>query len=76
MKRIKSLLERKIGLRVLVFLIIAALLFGYLNQVFSIGNTDASKEIITSFYEEEDDTIDVVYMGTSATNRYYNPALA
>ncbi len=76
MKRIKTALERKTGLRVLVFLIIAALLFVYLNQVFSIGNTDASKEIITSFYEEEDDTIDVIYMGTSATNRYYNPGQA
>lgn len=76
MKRIKTALERKTGLRVLVFLIIAALLFVYLNQVFSIGNTDASKEIITSFYEEEDDTIDVMYMGTSATNRYYNPGQA
>lgn len=69
-------LERKTGLRVLVFLVIAALLFVYLNQVFSIGNTDASKEIIHSFYEEEEDTIDVVYLGTSATNRYYNPTQA
>ena len=75
-KKIKSALERKTGLRVLIFLLVAALLFVYLNQVFSIGNTDASKEIIHSFYEEEDDTIDVMYMGTSATNRYYNPALA
>ena len=75
-KKIKSALERKTGLRVLVFLLIAALLFVYLNQVFSIGNTDASKEIIQSFYEEEDDTIDVMYMGTSATNRYYNPGQA
>lgn len=72
----KSALERKIGLRVLVFLLIAGLLFVYLNQVFSIGNTDASKEIIQSFYEEEEDTVDVIYMGTSATNRYYNPGLA
>lgn len=72
----KRFLENKKGLRALIFLIIAALLFVYLNQVFSIGNTDASKEIITSFYEEEDNTIDVVYMGTSATNRYFNPPLA
>ena len=74
--KIKNALERKTGLRVLVFLLIAALLFVYLNQVFSIGNTDASKEIIRSFYEEEEDTIDVMYMGTSATNRYYNPGQA
>lgn len=72
----KNALERKTGLRVLVFLLIAALLFVYLNQVFSIGNADASKEIIQSFYEEENDTVDVVYMGTSATNRYYNPGQA
>ena len=71
-----KILERKTGLRVLIFLLIAALLFVYLNQVFSIGNTDASKEIIQSFYDEEDDTIDVIYMGTSATNRYYNPGQA
>ena len=75
-KKIKNALERKTGLRVLVFLLIAAMLFVYLNQVFSIGNTDASKEIIHSFYQEEEDSVDVVYVGTSATNRYYNPGQA
>ena len=74
--KFKNALERKTGLRILIFLMLAALLFVYLNQVFSIGNTDASKEIIRSFYEEEDDTIDVMYLGTSATNRYYNPGQA
>lgn len=62
---------RKIILRVAVFAIIAALLFAYLNEVFNISDSDSNKEIFNAFYAEEEDTIDLVYFGTSASNRYF-----
>lgn len=71
-----NFLKEKNGLRAFIFLIVAALLFLYLNQVFTIGDTDASRQIFEDFYEQEEDSIDVMYMGTSATNRYYNTTMA
>lgn len=67
--------ENKI-VRVVVFVIIAALLFVYLNRVFTIGNSDSNKQIFNGFYAEEEETIDVMYLGTSATNRYFIPPKA
>lgn len=71
-----NFLKEKNGLRAVIFLIVAALLFLYLNRVFTIGHADASKQIFENFYEQEEETVDVVYMGTSATNRYYNTVRA
>lgn len=71
-----TFLKEKNGLRAFIFLVVALLLFLYLNQVFTIGDTDASRQIFEDFYEQEEDSIDVLYMGTSATNRYYNTTLA
>lgn len=60
----------------MVFLIIAVLLFAYLNRVFTIANSDSNRQIFNAFYAEEENTIDVLYMGTSATNRYFIPPVA
>ena len=49
----------------MIFAVVAALLFIYLNQVFNIADSDSNKEIFNAFYEEEENTIDVVYFGTS-----------
>lgn len=72
----KNILKEKNWLRALIFLIVAALLFVYLNSVFTIGDTDASRQIFEDFYAQEEERIDVMYMGTSATNRYYNTTKA
>lgn len=62
--------RKKVIIRALIFAVVAALLFIYLNQVFNIADSDSNKEIFNAFYEEEENTIDVVYFGTSASNRY------
>lgn len=61
---------RNNGIRAVIFVIVAALLFIYLNSVFTIAESDDSKQIFQTFYAEEKNTIDAVYLGTSATNRY------
>lgn len=73
--KLKTLFDNKV-VRVVIFVIIAALLLMYLNRVFTIGNSDSNKQIFNGFYAEEEETIDVLYLGTSATNRYFIPPVA
>ncbi|NLD20582.1 MAG: hypothetical protein GX663_10145 [Clostridiales bacterium] len=67
---------RKKVLRAAVFILIVALLLVYLNQVFTIADSDSNKQIFNAFYSEEENTIDAVYFGTSASNRYFIPPIA
>lgn len=73
--QIKKVFDNKI-VRVILFVILAALMVLYLNRVFAIGNSDLNKRIFNGFYAEEEETIDVIYLGTSATNRYFIPPVA
>ena len=74
--KVKTLVRENKIVRVVLFLIVAALLFVYLNRVFTIGNSDSNKQIFNGFYAQEEETIDVMYLGTSATNRYFIPPKA
>ena len=68
----KSILKIVIG--VVAFLVLAACIFCYLNKVFSIGDSDLNRQTFKGFYSEKDNTIDAIYFGTSASNRYFiNP---
>lgn len=59
---------------IVAFLVLAAMLFLYLNKVFSMGDSDHNRQTFKAFYSETKDTIDVAYLGTSAANRFYiNP---
>lgn len=73
--KIRKMFDNKI-VRIVLFLILAALMLIYLNRVFTIGNSDSNKQIFNGFYAEEEETIDVMYLGTSATNRYFIPPVA
>ncbi|MDO4745712.1 MAG: hypothetical protein Q4B18_04065 [Bacillota bacterium] len=74
-EKIKKIFDNKV-VRAIGFIIIAALLLMYLNRVFTIGNSDSNKQIFNGFYAEQEETIDVLYLGTSATNRYFIPPKA
>ena len=63
--------KEKNALRILIFAMISATLFVYLNNVFSLGNADTNKQIYNAFYSQEKNTDDVLYVGTSAANRYF-----
>ncbi len=67
---------RRIILGTVIFLLCAGLLFCYLNKVFSMGDADANRQTFKAFYAEPEDTIDVMYLGTSASNRYFINPLA
>ena len=68
--------KRKIILVIVIFLLCAGLLFCYLNKVFSMGDADANRQTFKAFYAEPKNTIDVMYLGTSASNRYFINPLA
>ena len=59
-----------------IFLLCAGLLFCYLNKVFTMGDADGNRQTFKAFYAEPKNTIDVLYLGTSASNRYYVNPLA
>ncbi|MCQ2546159.1 MAG: hypothetical protein MJ161_01255 [Clostridia bacterium] len=72
--RNKSFAKTRIILGILVFLLCAGIIFVYLNKVFSMGDSDANRQTFKAFYSEDKNTIDVMYFGTSASNRYFiNP---
>lgn len=68
--------RRKAFMRILLFMAVLCLLLMYLVQVFGLANSDLNKKIFKAFYAEKENTVDAVYMGTSATNRYFISLMA
>lgn len=68
--------KKRIVLGIVVFMLAAGLIFVYMNKVFSMGDDDANRQTFKAMYSEAEDTIDVVYFGTSASNRYFINPLA
>ncbi|MGN0078460.1 MAG: hypothetical protein ACI36V_06720 [Coriobacteriales bacterium] len=60
----------------LLFLVLTASLFVYLNKVVDYKGTNQTKGTWNAFYELPADYIDVAYIGSSATSRYYNCPLS
>ncbi|MDO4472889.1 MAG: hypothetical protein Q4C17_07015 [Bacillota bacterium] len=70
----RTFTKTRIILGIMVFLICAGVVFAYLSKVFSMGDSDANRQTFKAFYAEEENTVDVAYFGTSASNRYFiNP---
>ncbi len=66
--------KNKVIFSAVVFILCAGLVFAYVNKVFSMGDSDSNRQTFQAFYAEERNTIDMVYLGTSASNRYFiNP---
>ena len=63
--------KKAMALCIVLFLFFAGVVFLYLNKVFSMGDNDSNRQIFKAFYAEEDNTIDAIYYGTSASNRYF-----
>ena len=64
----------KTTILVVIFIAVGVLIFAYINKIFSVGDSDANRQTFKAFYAEENNTIDVMYLGTSASNRYFiNP---
>lgn len=72
----KPFAGKKLLLRACAFVVLAAIVFLYVNAVFTIPNSDPNRRIFNAFYAQKENTIDVVYLGTSATNRYFIGPLA
>ena len=64
------------ALRACAFVILAALLFWYLNVAVMSKGDEQNRGAYKSLYELEDDTVDVLFVGTSAVSRQYISPLA
>ena len=63
-------------IRCTVFLLILGIVFFYLNQVFSIAESEESKKNFNQFYDEKKNSLDGIFFGASSVNRYWVAAKA
>jgi len=59
-------------LRVIIFLIIFAVMFYNVHGVLGIRSTNGSVERINTFYEQPENSLDVVFVGASGLYRYWS----
>lgn len=72
-------MSKKNAVRVVVCAFLLIFLIGYLMLVFSFPRdqkSDMVKERFNSFYAQEKNTIDGIYIGSSGVDRYWIPGLA
>lgn len=67
-KKSKVLFD-KVPARALIFLCIIVAIVLLLNQNLGFADAEHSETIMNEFYEQDKDTVDVVYFGSSATQR-------
>jgi len=60
--------------RVIIFLAVLVLFLVYMYRVFDLEDDEKTSALFDGFYSEQEDTIDGVYLGTSAANRYWIPS--
>ncbi|MGN0708869.1 MAG: hypothetical protein ACI4LM_01350, partial [Anaerovoracaceae bacterium] len=62
-------------MKIIVFVLIAALIMGYLNSVFCLRDDNEAEGVFGTFYDLSDQgcRLDGVYIGSSATFRYFIP---
>ena len=65
-----------IVLSVIIFLMLAAAVFLYANLAVGYAGTKQDKGTYNAFDDLERNTVDVMYIGTSATSRYFVPGQA
>lgn len=68
-------MTKKQFLRAVVFLLLFALLFVPVNRLFSRPSQDYNYQMIRGFYEEPENSLDAVYVGSSNCFTFYNPLL-
>lgn len=67
----KKSIFRSNRVRAAVFLCLIAVIFLLLNKVFCFADAEKTNTIFEQFYATEEDTVDMVYFGTSATQRAF-----
>lgn len=62
--------------RAAAFLLLFAVVFTMVNNVFSRPSNDYNHRMIAGFYEEPENTLDAVYIGSSNCFTFWNPVFA
>ena len=61
---------------ILLFFALAAGLLFYLNCVFDLKDDKSSEKVFEAFYNQEENSLDGIYLGSSAVYRYFVPTQA
>ncbi|MCB6992377.1 hypothetical protein LI177_02605 [bacterium 210820-DFI.6.37] len=59
-------------IRAIIFLCIFLGIFIYLNKAFGMAESSTGSKLFNSFYAEKENSLDGIYLGSSAVNRYWN----
>lgn len=62
---------RKSAIRIVCFMLILIMVLGYVNKVFKVKDSDGIYSL-TKFYELEDNTVDVLILGSSHAFEHFN----
>lgn len=60
----------------LLFLILTASLLFYLTQVFALKDDKTAEKMFHAFYDQKENSLDGIYIGSSAVYRYFIPTKA
>ena len=60
----------------IVFIIVFVIIFNVVSRIFTISSDDHEYQFIGGIYEEEKDSLDAVYIGSSNTYAFWNPLVA
>ena len=62
--------------RIILFFVLAAMLLCYLTCVFDLKDDKGSEKVFAAFYNQEENSLDGIYLGSSAVYRYFIPTQA
>ncbi|MCQ4635260.1 hypothetical protein NE619_00755 [Anaerovorax odorimutans] len=69
-------MTKRDGVRSIIFLLICLIAFVGLNKSFSLSQSDENRRVLNTFYAEKENSLDGIYLGSSAANRFWNAPLA
>jgi hypothetical protein len=68
--------KNRIIARILLFFVLTAGLLFYLNRVFDLKDDKSSEKVFKAFYDQKENSLDGIYIGSSAVYRYFIPTKA
>lgn len=69
-------MTKRDGVRAIIFLVVCLVAFVCLNKSFSLSQSDENRRVLNTFYAEKENSLEGIYLGSSAANRFWNAPLA
>lgn len=69
-------MKMKYAIRIVAFILIFGLIFGAISKIVTVPSDYRNYQWVAGFYEEEKDSLDAVYVGSSNCYSFWNPMTA